>query len=293
MSKRFVINTGVIRALLGKFAYGLIKLFVKLKLLFSILPLDSNLVYNTAIKYLIQSSSDKEYSVNDTRKKFILLLLITTGIFSSFSLLAHGVDDVTKQFLEANEGGAIFPFIYIGAKHMLTGYDHLLFLVGVVFFLFRSKDVLLYVSLFTLGHSLTLLYGVFSQIDINAYIIDAIIGLSVVYKGFDNLGGFQRLFNYQPNTKIAVTVFGLFHGFGLATKIQEFQLPSNGLVSNIISFNLGVEIGQILALAMVLIVLSFWRKHSSYLSFATFTNTALISAGFMLIGLQLTGYFIS
>jgi hypothetical protein len=261
--------------------------------LFSILSLDINLVYNTAIKYLIQSSSNKEYSVNDTRKKFILLLLITTGLFSSFSLLAHGVDDVTKQFLEANEGGAIFPFIYIGAKHMLTGYDHLLFLVGVVFFLFRSKDVLLYVSLFTLGHSLTLLYGVFSQIEINAYIIDAIIGLSVVYKGFDNLGGFQRLFNYQPNTKIAVTVFGLFHGFGLATKIQEFQLPNNGLVSNIISFNIGVEIGQLLALAMVLIVLSFWRKHSSYLSFATLTNTALISAGFMLIGLQLTGYFIS
>ncbi len=268
-----------------------------MKLLFSIFPLDTNLVYNTAITYLIKtlvtSSSNKEHSVNDTRKKFILLLLIMTGLFSSFSLLAHGVDDVTKQFLEANEGSAIFPFIYIGAKHMLTGYDHLLFLVGVVFFLFRSKDVLLYVSLFTLGHSLTLLYGVFSQIEINPYIIDAIIGLSVVYKGFDNLGGFQRLFNYQPNTKIAVTVFGLFHGFGLATKIQEFQLPSNGLVSNIISFNLGVEIGQLLALAMVLIILSFWRKHSSYLSFATFTNTALISAGFMLIGLQLTGYFIS
>ncbi|TWX71392.1 HupE/UreJ family protein [Colwellia sp. C1TZA3] len=215
------------------------------------------------------------------------------GLFSSFSLLAHGVDDVTKNFLEANEGSAIFSFIYIGAKHMLTGYDHLLFLLGVVFFLFRSKDVLLYVSLFTLGHSVTLLYGVFSQIEINAYIIDAIIGLSVVYKGFDNLGGFQRLFNYQPNTKIAVTVFGLFHGFGLATKIQEFQLPNNGLVSNIISFNVGVEIGQFLALAMVLMVLNFWRKHSSYLSFAKFTNTALMSTGFMLIGLQLTGYFIS
>ncbi len=213
------------------------------------------------------------------------------GLLASFSILAHGVDDATRQFLEANQGTAILPFIYIGAKHMLTGYDHLLFLVGVVFFLFRSKDVILYVSLFTLGHSLTLLYGVFSHIEINPYLIDAIIGLSVVYKGFDNLGGFKRLFNYQPNTKIAVTVFGLFHGFGLATKIQEFQLPSNGLVSNIISFNIGVEIGQFLALAMVLIMLNFWRRHASYLSFATITNTALMSAGFMLIGLQLTGYF--
>ncbi|ASP49475.1 HupE/UreJ family protein [Cognaticolwellia beringensis] len=225
--------------------------------------------------------------------KSINFLLIITGVFASFSLLAHGVDDATKQFLEANQGTAILPFIYIGAKHMLTGYDHLLFLVGVVFFLFRSKDVLLYVSLFTLGHSLTLLYGVFSHIEINPYIIDAIIGLSVVYKGFDNLGGFQRIFNCQPNTKIAVTVFGLFHGFGLATKIQEFQLPSDGLVSNIISFNVGVEIGQFLALAMVLIILNFWRRHSSYLKFATITNTALMSAGFMLLGLQLTGYIIS
>lgn len=207
--------------------------------------------------------------------------------------MAHGIDDITKQFLEANQGAAIFPFIYIGAKHMVTGYDHLLFLVGVVFFLFRSKDVIIYVSLFTLGHSLTLLYGVFSGIQVNAYLIDAVIGLSVVYKGFDNLGGFTRLFGYQPNTKIAVIIFGLFHGFGLATKIQEFQLPENGLVTNILSFNLGVEIGQCLALGMVLTVLSFWRKHSSYLTFATFTNTALMSAGFMLIGLQITGYFMN
>jgi hypothetical protein len=225
--------------------------------------------------------------------KFIYTLLIVIASFTSFSLLAHGVDDATKQFLEANQGSAIFPFIYIGAKHMLTGYDHLLFLVGVVFFLFRSKDVLLYVSLFTLGHSITLLYGVFGNIAINPYIIDAIIGLSVVYKGFDNLGGFKRLFNYQPNTKIAVSIFGLFHGFGLATKIQEFQLPTDGLITNIISFNIGVEIGQFLALAMVLIVLNLWRRHSSYLGFAIITNTALMSAGLMLIGLQLTGYFVN
>ncbi|AWB57718.1 HupE/UreJ family protein [Colwellia sp. Arc7-D] len=225
--------------------------------------------------------------------KLIYTLLIVIASFTSFSLLAHGVDDATKQFLEANQGSAIFPFIYIGAKHMLTGYDHLLFLVGVVFFLFRSKDVLLYVSLFTLGHSITLLYGVFGNIAINPYIIDAIIGLSVVYKGFDNLGGFQRLFNYQPNTKIAVCIFGLFHGFGLATKIQEFQLPTDGLITNIISFNIGVEIGQFLALAMVLIVLNLWRRHSSYSGFAIMTNTALMSAGLMLIGLQLTGYFVN
>ena len=214
-------------------------------------------------------------------------------MMSSLSVSAHGVDEATRQFLEINQGVATIPFMYVGAKHMLTGYDHLLFLVGVIFFLFRGRDILLYVSLFTLGHSLTLLFGVLSHININPYIIDAIIGLSVVYKGFDNLGGFQRVFHYQPNTKIAVIFFGLFHGFGLATKIQEFQLPSNGLVSNIISFNIGVELGQFIALAIVLIILSFWRRHKSYLHFATLTNTALMTAGFMLIGLQLTGYFIT
>tara|TARA_B110000211_G_C14092479_1_gene560015 strand:+ start:8063 stop:8758 length:696 start_codon:yes stop_codon:yes gene_type:complete len=226
-------------------------------------------------------------------KNILPWLLPLIAMMSSLSVSAHGVDEVTRQFLETNQGVAIIPFMYIGAKHMLTGYDHLLFLVGVIFFLFRGRDILLYVSLFTLGHSLTLLFGVLSHININPYIIDAIIGLSVVYKGFDNLGGFQRVFHYQPNTKIAVIVFGLFHGFGLATKIQEFQLPSNGLVSNIISFNIGVELGQFIALAIVLIILSFWRRHKSYLHFATLTNTALMSAGFMLIGLQLTGYFIT
>ena len=226
-------------------------------------------------------------------KNILPWLLPLIAMMSSLSVSAHGVDEVTRQFLETNQGVAIIPFMYIGAKHMLTGYDHLLFLVGVIFFLFRGRDILLYVSLFTLGHSLTLLFGVLSHININPYIIDAIIGLSVVYKGFDNLGGFQRVFHYQPNTKIAVIVFGLFHGFGLATKIQEFKLPSNGLVSNIISFNIGVELGQFIALAIVLIILSFWRRHKSYLHFATLTNTALMSAGFMLIGLQLTGYFIT
>ena len=247
----------------------------------------------TQAKLLFKSINKKEHTLKSASQKFIQTLLVVITIFTSFSLLAHGVDEATKQFLETNQGAAIFPFIYIGAKHMLTGYDHLLFLVGVVFFLFRSKDVLLYVSLFTLGHSLTLLYGVFSHISINPYIIDAIIGLSVVYKGFDNLGGFKRLFNCQPNTKVAVIIFGLFHGFGLATKLQEFKLPSDGLITNIISFNIGVEIGQFLALTIVLIVLNTWRKHSSYLSFSVATNTALISAGFMLIGMQLTGYFVN
>ncbi|ACJ28859.1 Membrane protein, putative [Shewanella piezotolerans WP3] len=221
------------------------------------------------------------------------LLVIFLGFFASFSLFAHGVDESTKQFLAANQGVSILPFIYIGAKHMVTGYDHLLFLVGVIFFLYRTKDVLLYVSLFTIGHSITLLYGVFNDIQVNPYIIDAIIGFSIVYKGFDNLGGFQRIFGHQPNTKAAVMIFGLFHGFGLATKIQEFDLPQEGLMANIIAFNVGVEIGQFLALGMVLILMSFWRRHKSFLQFSTAANTLLMSGGLMLVGYQLSGYFLS
>lgn len=213
--------------------------------------------------------------------------------FLSPCVFAHGVDANTERFLSANQGVAIGPFLYIGAKHMVTGYDHLLFLVGVIFFLFRTRDVLLYVSLFTLGHSLTLLFGVLNNVAVNPFVIDAIIGLSIVYKGFDNLGGFYRLFGFQPNTKIAVIVFGLFHGFGLATKLQDFSLPRAALWKNLLAFNVGVEIGQFLALLFIMIALDFWRIHKSFYTFSTATNTLLMTGGLVLFGYQITGYLIN
>lgn len=222
-----------------------------------------------------------------------LWLLIGVLSLLSIGAFAHGVDDSTRAFLEQNQGVQFIPFLYIGAKHMITGYDHLLFLVGVIFFLYRSKDVLLYVTMFTLGHSITLLFGVLNDIQVNAYLIDAIIGLSVIYKGFDNLGGFKRCFNWQPDTRAAVLIFGLFHGFGLATKLQEFQLPQEGLLTNLIAFNIGVELGQFAALALILLVINAWRKVPSFQRFSTLTNTALMSAGIMLMAYQLTGYFIN
>ncbi len=211
-------------------------------------------------------------------------------LFCNHVVFAHGVDESTKQFLIGNEGVAFIPYLYIGAKHMVTGYDHLLFLFGVIFFLYRGKDILIYVSLFTVGHSLTLLFGVLADIQVNAYLIDAIIAFSIVYKGFDNLGGFKRLFNFQPNTKYAVLIFGLFHGFGLATKIQEFEIAEEGLLTNLIAFNIGVEIGQILALGFVFILLAFLRKSRIFNQTTVIANTALMSAGMMLILFQLTGY---
>ena len=206
---------------------------------------------------------------------------------------AHNVSKRDAAYVQSNTGAAIGPFLYLGAKHMVTGYDHLLFLVGVIFFLYKLKDVVQYVSLFTIGHSLTLLGGVLGGVHANPFLIDAIIGFSVVYKAFDNMGGFKRIFGFQPNTRIAVLIFGLFHGFGLATKLQEFALPKTGLVTNIVSFNAGVEIGQILALTAVLIVLSFWRTRSGFLRHAFATNTILMVGGFLLVGYQLTGYFVA
>jgi len=225
--------------------------------------------------------------------KISLTLLMGALALISIDVIAHGVDDNTRAFLEQNQGVQFIPFLYIGAKHMITGYDHLLFLVGVIFFLYRSKEVLLYVTMFTIGHSTTLLFGVLSDIQVNAYLIDAIIGLSVVYKGFDNLGGFKRSFNWQPNTQWAVLIFGLFHGFGLATKLQEFHLPADGLITNLIAFNIGVELGQFAALVFILIAINAWRKLPSFQRFSTMTNTALMSAGVMLMGYQLTGYFVN
>jgi len=218
----------------------------------------------------------------------LLLFLVAPAVAS-----AHNVSGRDASFVESNKGAAIGPFLYLGAKHMVTGYDHLLFLVGVIFFLYRLKDVVTYVSLFTIGHSITLLAGVFAHLHANPYLIDAIIGFSVVYKAFDNMGGFQRLFGFQPNTKLAVLIFGLFHGFGLATKLQEFALAQTGLVANIVSFNVGVEIGQVLALTAVLIALTVWRTRPGFLQHALMTNTLLMVGGFVLVGYQLTGYWVS
>ena len=223
---------------------------------------------------------------------------ITAGLIVLFLLLpavagAHNVSKGDAKFVQANQGAAIAPFMYLGAKHMVTGYDHLSFLVGVIFFLYKLKDVIQYVSLFTIGHSLTLLVGVFGGVHANPYIIDAIIGLSVVYKAFDNLDGFKRFLGFQPNTRIAVLIFGLFHGFGLATKLQELTLSKEGLVTNIVSFNVGVEIGQVLALTAVLIALSYWRTRPGFLRHAFATNTLLMAGGFILMGYQIAGYVVT
>src|SRR6266699_3798380 len=196
---------------------------------------------------------------------FVLLLVLP--VLWPATASAHGVSKRDASFVQSNAGRAIGPFLYLGAKHMVTGYDHLLFLVGVIFFLYKLRDVVQYVSLFTIGHSVTLLVGVLGGVHANPYVIDAIIGLSVVYKAFDNMDGFKRFFGFQPNTKAAVLVFGLFHGFGLATKLQE------------------------LALTGVLIGLSYWRTHSGFLRHAFATNTALMAGGFILVGYQLAGYF--
>jgi hypothetical protein len=207
------------------------------------------------------------------------------------SLMAHGVTTGDAGYIQEITGVNFVPFIYLGAKHMVTGYDHLLFLIGVIFFLYKLKDIGIYVSLFAVGHSSTLLLGVFADIHINAFLIDAIIGLSVVYKALDNLGAYQRWFGVQPNTKISTLIFGLFHGFGLAAKIIEFELDSNGLLTNLIAFNIGVEIGQLLALSTILILISYWRKQGNFIKHAYSANVLLMTLGLTLTGFQLFGYF--
>jgi hypothetical protein len=208
-------------------------------------------------------------------------------------VFAHNVSKRDAAFVVANQGRAIAAFLYLGAKHMVTGYDHLLFLVGVIFFLYRVADVVKYVSLFTLGHSITLLAGVLGGIRANPYLVDAIIGFSVAYKAFENMDGFRKFLGFQPNTKVAVLVFGFFHGFGLATKLQEFALSPNGLVANIVSFNVGVEIGQGLALTAILIALTYWRSHPGFMRHAFAMNAIVMACGFLLLGYQLAGYYLA
>lgn len=215
-----------------------------------------------------------------------LSLICLFGVTDAY---AHGVAEGDQGYVQEVSGLQILPFMYLGAKHMVTGYDHLLFLFGVIFFLYKLKDIGLYVTLFAIGHSTTMLFGVLTGISANAYVIDAIIGLSVVYKALDNLGAYRRWFGVQPNTKVATLVFGLFHGFGLATKIQEFEMSKDGLLPNLIAFNIGVEIGQLLALSAILILMGFWRRTQNFARYAFAANVLLMMAGFMLVGYQLTG----
>ena len=219
----------------------------------------------------------------------VLLIFLASGA----EAWAHNVAEGDKGYIQESSGTLILPFIYLGAKHMVTGYDHLLFLFGVIFFFYRLKDVGIYVTLFAIGHSTTLLFGVLTGITANAYLIDAIIGLSVVYKALDNLGAFQRWFGFQPNTKAATLIFGFFHGFGLATKIIEFEIAEDGLIPNLLAFNVGVEIGQLLALGAILIVMGFWRRTQSFIRHAFAANTLLMTAGFMLVGNQLVGFAVA
>lgn len=231
------------------------------------------------------------------RPPALLLFFLLTGLVVLVGVpadaFAHGVAAGDKGYIQEISGVLLVPFAYLGAKHMVTGYDHLLFLLGVIFFLYRLKDIGVYVSLFAIGHSTTLLLGVLTGISVSAYLIDAIIGLSVVYKALDNLGAFRRWFGVQPNTKVATLIFGLFHGFGLATKIIEYQISPDGLIPNLIAFNVGVEIGQILALSAILIAMSFWRRTPSFARHAYTGNVVMMSAGFLLMGYQLAGYFVT
>lgn len=218
---------------------------------------------------------------------FAAALLLASAAFG------HNVTEGDAGYVQEVTGFRPIAFVYLGAKHMVTGYDHLLFLAGVIFFLHRAKDIAIYVSLFAIGHSLTMIAGVWWAVAINAYLIDAIIAFSVVYKALDNLGAYRAWFGVQPSTKVATLVFGLLHGFGLATKIQEYQISPDGLLGNLMAFNLGVELGQLLALALILMVMTHWRARPDFARQAYRANVGMMVAGFALMGMQITGYVMS
>lgn len=224
----------------------------------------------------------------------ITLFLVALGVVAfPGQASAHAVAEGDKGYIQEITGVHILPFIYLGAKHMVTGYDHILFLLGVIFFLYRLKDIGIYVSLFAIGHSTTMLAGVFFNFGINSYIIDAIIGFSIVYKALDNLGAFQRWFGFQPDTRAATLIFGFCHGFGLASKIIDYEISPDGLLPNLLAFNVGVELGQLLALGAILIAMGYWRRTPGFLKHAYTANVMMMTAGFVLVGYQLTGYFVA
>ncbi len=223
------------------------------------------------------------------RRVRILLASLVLALLWAGAALAHAVTLGDKGYIQEITGPQLIPFLYLGAKHMVTGYDHILFLFGVIFFLYGMREIGIYVTLFAIGHSVTMLAGVWFNFGINAYIIDAIIGFSVIYKALDNLGAFQKWFGVQPDTKTATLIFGFLHGFGLASKIIDYDISPDGLLANLIAFNVGVEIGQLTALAAILVVMRRWRATPAFARQAYSANVIMIGLGVYLMGFQLIG----
>ena len=226
---------------------------------------------------------------HDPFRALILLIMLALCLLWADLALAHSVTLGDKGFIQETTGVQIAPFLYLGAKHMVTGYDHILFLFGVIFFLYGMKEIGTYVTLFAIGHSTTMLAGVWFNFGINSFVIDAIIGFSVVYKALDNLGAFRKWFGVQPDTKLATLIFGFLHGFGLSSKILDYNISPDGLLANLLAFNLGVEVGQLAALAVILLVMNRWRASPAFPRQAYAANVIMIGLGVYLLGFQLIG----
>ena len=221
---------------------------------------------------------------------FSMRILLTLATMAPMLAMAHGISEADRQNML---DGGYLRYVGLGASHMLTGYDHLLFLLGVVFFLTSFKDIAKFVTVFTIGHCITLIFATYYKITWNYYLVDAIIAISVIYKGFDNNGGFQKYFQMaSPNLLAAVFGFGLLHGFGLSTRLQQLPLgdDNTAMLLRILSFNVGVEVGQIAALTFMLALLAIWRKRASFSRFSFAANLALVYAGVYLLFTQLHGY---
>ncbi|MGB6151824.1 MAG: HupE/UreJ family protein [Pricia sp.] len=216
-------------------------------------------------------------------------ILVTCALLLyPFWAIAHGVSSADQEIL--NDGG-LLAYIYVGAKHMITGYDHLLFLAGVVFYLSGIKDIVRFISVFTIGHSITLIGATYLGIKANEHLIDAVIALSVLYKGFENLGFFEKKLKIKsPNLLLMVFVFGLIHGLGLSTRLQSFEVGTGQFLMKIISFNVGVELGQVLALIPFVFLITKWKPKKSYDAFYSAANYYLIIAGVGLFIYQMIGY---
>ena len=216
--------------------------------------------------------------------KFLLIFLMLIPVV----LLAHGVSASDQEIL--NNGG-LLAYVFVGAKHMVTGYDHLLFLTGVIFFLTGFRDIVKFITVFTIGHCITLIFATFFGIKVDEHLIDAIIAISVLYKGFENLGGFEKMFKTSsPDLLKMVFIFGLIHGLGLSTRLQSFEMSPGQFLLKILSFNLGVELGQILALIPIIFIISKWKNWKSYEAFHLVVNWFLIIAGVGLFIFQMYGY---
>ncbi len=170
---------------------------------------------------------------------------------------------------------SIGQFILLGIEHILTGYDHMAFLLALIVIGLSIKEVLKIITAFTVAHSITLLLAAMQVVSLNSRIVESVIAFSICFVALENL--FKKKVNYRW---LVTFGFGLIHGFGFASVLQELIVGKSNLLVSVVSFNLGVEVGQLMIFLVLLPVLYLLKSKMEFRKVTFGVSLAIFMLGF-------------